>query len=153
MGTPGTRTAVAKTITFEPYVLQQLDRRSDGTPPDPRAMGRLQALLGLIDRHGWRIAVPAVGLSQAWHGEPSQPRFTALLRDYRTEVVPFDDLGARLAGIAYYSWTRGPLEASLALCARERGYRIVTNSSWQGKDVATLDYDLRVYVLYEHDGQ
>ena len=107
-----------------------------------RGNRRMQALLERVASRRLAIAVPAAALGQVWRGSPRQARLTRLLNATRVEVVPLDDLTARAAGVLCgRAGTSDVVDASVVLCARERGHTVVTSDVG---DLARLDASLRL---------
>jgi PIN domain-containing protein len=79
------------------------------------------------------LAVPAGVLGQVWRDGTRQVRLARLIASDSVEVVSLDDAAARAAGqLCGLSGTSDVIDASVVLCARERGHRILTS------DVADL---------------
>lgn len=102
----------------------------------------MQALLERIANRRLAIAVPAAALGQVWRASPRQARLTRLLNTAAVEVVSLDDLAARAAGVLCgKAGTSDVVDASVVLCARERGHSVVTSDI---DDLARLDPTLRL---------
>jgi predicted nucleic acid-binding protein len=107
-----------------------------------RGSRRMQALLERIANRRLAIAVPAAALGQVWRASPRQARLTRLLNTAAVEVVSLDDLAARAAGVLCgKAGTSDVVDASVVLCARERGHSVVTSDI---DDLARLDPTLRL---------
>jgi predicted nucleic acid-binding protein len=125
---------VTDTITFDAGALIAIEHRSR----------RMQALLEEIDRRGWEVAVPAGAVAQAWRGGPRPARIAALLSDQRTEVVPLDDPAARAVGLLCGRSSHDDvIDVTVALCARQRGLRVVTSDP---EDLRKVDAGLILHV-------
>lgn len=115
-------------LTLDTGALIGLERRS----------GRTRALLQRALTHGLAIAVPAGVIAQAWRGGAGpQVPLARLLADPQVETPPLDAATARAAGML--CGARGHpdvIDASVVLCARERGHRIVTSDPG---DITKLD--------------
>ena len=86
------------------------------------------ALLQVAQLEGATLAVPACVVAQAWRGGARQARIARLLDAPVTEVVPLDDLGARLVGvICGRVGVTDVVDVSVVVCAREHGHAIVTS--------------------------
>ena len=103
----------------------------------------------LIDeavRAGFDIAVPVGPLAQVWRGDPRQvllARFLGVTEG--VEIVDWDAAAARAAGVLCgRTGTSDVVDASVALCARERGHRVVTSDPG---DLRTLDPRLPLIVV------
>ncbi|WP_396623878.1 PIN domain-containing protein [Luteitalea sp.] len=86
---------------------------------------------------GHRLAVPAAVVGQVWRDGRRQARLARLLGSAHTEVIALDDQGAREAGqLCGARGTTDVIDASVVLCARNRGDRIVTSDP---DDLRALD--------------
>jgi hypothetical protein len=93
-----------------------------------RGSRRMIALLQVAQSEGVTLAVPAGVVAQAWRGGARQARIARLLDAPLTEVVPLDDLGARLVGvICGQVGVADVVDVSIIVCARERGHAVVTS--------------------------
>jgi predicted nucleic acid-binding protein len=121
MGRRGARTRPLTPVaglTFDTGALVAIERGST----------RMQALLDLIDRHQVRVTVPAGVLGQAWRGHPRQARLAQFLRGDLVEVATLDEETARAAGVLCgQSGTADVVDASVVLCARERGHHTIVS--------------------------
>ncbi len=89
---------------------------------------RVVALIARALEHGYSLAVPAGVVGQAWRDGRRQVRLARLLGSRELEVEPLDDERAREAGqICGVRRTPDVIDASVVLCARSRGHRIVTS--------------------------
>jgi len=88
------------------------------------------------------IAVPSGALAQAWRDGRRQARLARLLGSARVEVAALDDRRARAAGqLCGATGTRDIVDASVVLCARERGHAVATSDV---ADLKSLDAGLRL---------
>ena len=98
---------------------------------------RIVALLVRNLQHGHRLAVPAGVVGQVWRDGRRQARLARLLGAEQTEVIALDDRRARDAGqLCGVRRTADVIDASVVLCARARGDRIVTSDP---DDIRRLD--------------
>jgi len=85
------------------------------------------ALLSRALRHKLPVAIPAGVVGQAWRNGRTQARLARLLGSPDVEVEPLDDMRARQAGqLCGARGTADVIDASVVLCARTRGHRIVS---------------------------
>ena len=95
------------------------------------------ALLARALERDLTIAVPAGVVAQVWRDGRRQVRLARLLGAAEVEVEVLDDRGARAAGqLCGARRTADIVDASVVLCARARGHRIVTSDP---DDLARLD--------------
>ena len=88
------------------------------------------------------IAVPSGALAQAWRDGRRQVRLARLLGSGQVEVAALDDRRARAAGqLCGATGTRDIVDASVVLCARERGHSIATSDA---QDLKSLDAQIRL---------
>lgn len=88
-----------------------------------------------------RLAVPAGVVGQIWRDGRRQVRLARLLGSDLVECVPLDDERARAAGqLCGVTDTRDVIDASVVLCARERGHGVLTSDV---DDLKKLDASLR----------
>lgn len=99
---------------------------------------RIRVLIDEAVRAGLDIAVPVGPLAQVWRGDPRQvllARFLGVTGG--VEVVDWDAAAARAAGVLCgRTGTSDVIDASVVLCARERGHRVVTSDPG---DMVALD--------------
>jgi hypothetical protein len=89
---------------------------------------RVVALLARALEHEYSLAVPAGVLGQVWRDGRRQSRLARLLGSEDVDVEPLDDRGARAAGqLCGIRGTADVIDASVVLCAKGRGHRIVTS--------------------------
>ncbi len=99
------------------------------------------AIVEFAHRQKIRLAVPAVVVGQVWRDGSHQVRLSRLLGSDLIEVVPLDDERARAAGqLCGVAGTRDVIDASVVLCARERGHGVLTSDV---DDLERLDASLR----------
>lgn len=98
----------------------------------------MQALLDRMAQHHIQAAVPVGALGQAWRGGPRQARLVHVLRSDLVEIVAMDELTAKAAGVLCgQAGTADLIDASVVICARERGHTVVVTSD--PNDLAKLD--------------
>jgi hypothetical protein len=103
------------------------------------------ALLERARAHGLSFAIPAGVLGQVWRDGGRQARLARLLATEELEIEVLDDLRARTAGqLCGVTRTDDVIDASVVLCARARGHRIVTSDP---DDLAQLAPDLELIVV------
>ena len=106
---------------------------------------RVRSLLQRAAADGLPLAVPAGVVAQAWRGGPRQARIARLLADPDVRVVVLDDLTARAIGmLVARSGHHDVVDASVALCAAERGHVVLTSDP---DDVAAVDPRLALITL------
>jgi predicted nucleic acid-binding protein len=93
-----------------------------------RGSRRMIALIQVAQSERATLAIPAGVVAQAWRGGARQARIARLLDAPVTEVVPLDDLGARLVGvICGQVGISDVVDVSVIVCAREHGHAVVTS--------------------------
>lgn len=125
-GTPGT-----PGLTFDAGGLIAVERRDR----------RVRVLIDEAVRAGLDIAVPVGPVAQVWRGDPRQALLARFLGvTDGVEIVEWDAPSARAAGVLCgRTGTSDVIDASVVLCARERGHRVVTSDPG---DMAALDVRL-----------
>jgi hypothetical protein len=89
---------------------------------------KMLVLLDTAERANAPIAIPAGALGQVWRDGRTQVRLARFLALDWIEVVVLDDTRARQAGqLCGARGTSDVVDASVVLCARERGDHIVTS--------------------------
>lgn len=89
---------------------------------------RVVALIARSLAHGYALTVPAGVVAQVWRDGRRQARLARLLGAPEVEIAVLDDQRAREAGqLCGTRRTADIIDASLVLCARTRGHRIVTS--------------------------
>ena len=107
---------------------------------------RKQALLERVKKGG-TILVPAGVVAEVWRDGARQARIAKLLAAPETEVGPLDDRRARIAGIMLgLAGSGGVVDASVVVCARERGSDVPVLTSAPG-DLGALDGTLAVVAI------
>ena len=93
-----------------------------------RAKRAMVALVARARERGDLLAVPAGVVAQAWRDGRRQVRLVRLLASEVVEVVVLDDPIARAVGqLCGVSGTSDVIDASIVLCARERGHKVLTS--------------------------
>jgi PIN domain-containing protein len=88
------------------------------------------------------VAIPAGVVGQVWRDGKRQVRLVRLLASRVVDVVPLDDAAARAAGqLCGVTGTSDVIDASVILCARERGHKIVTSDP---QDLRRLDDEIEL---------
>lgn len=106
---------------------------------------RLVALLARALDHQYGLAVPAGVVGQAWRDGRRQARLARLLASAEVEIESLDDERARAAGqMCGVTNTADVIDASVVLCARRRGHRIVTSDP---EDIRALDPHAQMIVV------
>ena len=89
-----------------------------------------------------RIAIPAGVLAQVFRDGSRQARLGKLLDLEATEIVPLDDIAARIIGrMCAVTGASDVVDASVVLCARMRRQLVVTSDR---DDLLRFDPGLRV---------
>ncbi len=103
------------------------------------------ALIARALEHGYALAVPAGVVGQAWRDGRRQARLARLLASREVEVEALDDQRAREAGqLCGVRRTPDVIDASVVLCARSRGHRILTADA---ADIRALGPDVEIIVI------
>jgi hypothetical protein len=106
---------------------------------------KLVALLRRALELGHSFAVPAGVVGQAWRDGRRQARLARLLASVEVEIEPLSDRRAREAGqLCGATKTRDVIDASVVLCGKQRGHRIVTSDP---NDLRRLDPSLPLVVV------
>lgn len=85
------------------------------------------SLLSQAVTHGLALAIPAGVLGQVWRDGRRQARLARLLASSEVDVDPLDEFRARQSGqLCGVRGTNDVIDASVVLCARIRGHRIVS---------------------------
>jgi predicted nucleic acid-binding protein len=91
------------------------------------------------------ITVPAGVVGRVWRNGRTQARLVRLLGSEVVRVESLDDTRARAAGqLCAVSHTSDVIDASVALCARQRGTTVVTSDP---NDLRKLAPDLELVVV------
>ncbi len=102
-----------------------------------RAKRKVVILVARALERGDVLAVPAGVVAQVWRDGTRQVRLVRLLASGVIEVVPLDDPTARAVGqLCGVSGAADVVDASVVLCARERGHRVVTSDA---EDLRRID--------------
>lgn len=119
-------------VTLDSGALIAFDRN------DRRVVGLLVRALQMK----LELAVPAGVVGQVWRDGRRQVRLGRLLGSNEVQVEPLDDQRAREAGqLCGLRGTSDIIDASVALCARSRGHRVVTSDP---EDMRRLDAKLEL---------
>ena len=103
------------------------------------------ALIARAVERDVRLAVPAGAVAHVWRDGSRQARLSRLLGSTVVEVVALDDAAARAAGqICGVCGTSDVVDASVVLCAAERGHAIVTGDA---RDLRRLDPSIEIIVV------
>jgi hypothetical protein len=103
---------------------------------------RVVAMLARAVELGYSLVVPAGVVGQVWRDGRRQARLARFLRGDRLEVEALDDQRAREAGqLCGIKGTRDVIDASVVLCARRHGHRVITSDP---ADLRRLDQNLPV---------
>jgi predicted nucleic acid-binding protein len=106
---------------------------------------RVVAILARARELGFELTVPAGVVGQVWRDGRRQSRLARLLRGEGVSVEPLDDQRAREAGqLCGITSTRDVIDASVVLCARRYGHRVVTSDP---EDIRRLDQGVLVTVV------
>lgn len=89
---------------------------------------RVWATLELARRDDWQILIPAGVLGQVWRNPARQAVLASFLKWRQVSIKPLTADVARAAGILCgMTDTRDVIDASVALCARQSGGRVLTS--------------------------
>jgi hypothetical protein len=100
------------------------------------------SLLAVVRRERELVTIPAGVLGQVWRDGRRQARLARLLGASNVEVEPLDEERARRAGqLCGATGTSDVIDASVVLCARARGQRILTSDV---DDIRRLDPTLTI---------
>jgi hypothetical protein len=106
---------------------------------------RVVALIARAVTHRLSLAVPAGVVGQVWRDGRRQARLSRLLGSDRVEVESLDDeLGRKAGQLCGVTGTADVIDASVVLCARVRGHRIVTSDP---TDMRALDSTAQLIVV------
>ena len=106
---------------------------------------RVVAMIARAQELGLGIAVPAGVVGQAWRDASRQVKLVRLLGSDSVKIEPLDDAKARAAGqLCGVSKTRDVIDASVVLCAKTRGYTVLTSDA---EDLRRLDGDVRLVAV------
>lgn len=105
-------------LTLDAGALVAIDRNERTT------MLRIKA----AREHALPLSVPAAVVAQVWRDGQRQARLARLLASPSVEIVPLDERRARLSGqLCGLRGTADVIDASVVLCARERGHHILSS--------------------------
>jgi hypothetical protein len=106
---------------------------------------RVVALIARALHHECTLVVPAGVVGQVWRDGRKQARLARLLAADEIEIEVLDDRGAREAGqLCGVTSTADVIDASVVLCAKARGHRIVTSDP---EDLERLDPGVELIVV------
>ena len=110
-----------------------------------RNQRKLVTLLARAVELGYPLAVPAGVVGQCWRDGRRQARLSRLLGSSDVAIEPLTDQHARAAGqLCGVTKTRDVIDASVVLCAKQRGHRIVTSDP---RDLRALDPAAQLIVV------
>jgi hypothetical protein len=102
-----------------------------------RAKRAVVVLVARALERGYRLAVPAGVVAQVWRDGTRQVRLVRLLASEIVEIVALDDPVARAVGqLCGVSGVADVVDASVVLCAKQRGHRILTSDA---EDLRRID--------------
>ena len=106
---------------------------------------KLVTLLRRSRELGYSLAVTAGVVGQVWRNGARQAGLARLLASSQLEIEALDDRHAREAGqLCGVTNTSDVIDASVVLCAKRRGHRIVTSDP---KDLRALDSAAQLIVV------
>jgi PIN domain len=106
---------------------------------------KVVALLKRALELGHSLAVPTGVVGQVWRDGRRQARLARLLGSDEVAIEPLSDRRAREAGqLCGATKTGDVIDASVVLCAKERGHRVVTSDP---QDLRRLDASLPIIVV------
>jgi hypothetical protein len=86
------------------------------------------ALIVVAQQASLKFVVPSAAVAQVWRDGRKQVRLARLLASPLVEVEALTDQRARAAGqLCGVTGTRDIVDAAVALCARQRGGRVITS--------------------------
>ncbi|MGH2785534.1 MAG: PIN domain-containing protein [Actinomycetota bacterium] len=110
-----------------------------------RAKRRMVVLVARALERRITLSVPAGVVAQVWRDGSRQVRLVRLLASEFVDVVPLDDRTARTVGqLCGVSRTADVVDASVVLCALERGQKVVTSDA---ADLRRIDPDIDVVTV------
>lgn len=127
------RSTPPRGLTLDAGALIAIDRAEDD----------IRALIRVARQAGWPLSIPAGALGKVWRNGARQARLAGFLQTANgPELVALDGRSARLAGeLCGRANTSDVLDASVVLCARQRGHQVVSSDP---DDMRRLDTDLAV---------
>ncbi len=106
---------------------------------------RVVALLARALENDLSLVIPAGVVGQVWRDGRRQARLARLLGARQLEIEVLDDRCARAAGqLCGTTGTKDVIDASVVLCARARGHRVVTSDP---DDLEQLDPTIDLIVI------
>jgi hypothetical protein len=106
---------------------------------------RVVSLIARSLEHGHSFAIPAAVVGQVWRDGRRQARLARFLRAPRVEIETLDDKRARDCGqLCGVRGASDVVDASLVLCAKSRGHKIVTSDP---DDVRRLDSAVELIIV------
>lgn len=100
------------------------------------------ALIVVARQASLKFVVPSAAVAQVWRDGRKQVRLARLLASPLVEVEALTDQRARAAGqLCGVTGTRDIVDAAVALCARQRGGRVITSDP---ENLQLLDPTLQV---------
>jgi predicted nucleic acid-binding protein len=100
------------------------------------------ALIVVARQASLKFVVPSAAVAQVWRDGRKQVRLARLLASPLVEVEALTDQRARAAGqLCGVTGTRDIVDAAVALCARQRGGRVITSDP---ENLQRLDPTLQV---------
>jgi hypothetical protein len=100
------------------------------------------ALIVVAQQASLKFVVPSAAVAQVWRDGRKQVRLARLLASPLVEVEALTDQRARAAGqLCGVTGTRDIVDAAVALCARQRGGRVITSDP---ENLQRLDPTLQV---------
>jgi hypothetical protein len=106
---------------------------------------RLQVLFRGSFKGQLKFCVPTGVLAQVWRDGVRQPLLARFLKLPAVKVLPLSEAHAKAAGaLCGRSGTDDVIDASVVVCAQERGCPVVTSDP---KDLRALDPALEIYSL------
>lgn len=111
-----------------------------------RGNRRMLVLLDEAEGAGLAVVIPVGPLAQVWRGGARRARLARFVRGAEgIELVAWDAAAAMAAGVLCgRTMTSDVIDASVALCARERGHAVVTSDP---DDLAVLDPQLQLIIV------
>ena len=91
------------------------------------------------------LAIPAGVVAQVWRDGSRQVRLVRLLASEVVEIVALDDHTARAVGqVCGVAGASDVVDASVVLCARQRGHRVVTSDPG---DLRRIDSNIELVAI------
>jgi len=101
--------------------------------------------LAILHQRDLPIVIPAGALAQVWRDGRVQARLARFLSASETPIIALDEVAARRAGeLCGLRRTSDVVDASVVLCAIERGYAVMTSDP---DDLARLDPKLELIAI------